>query len=63
MKGDLWGKSKTKDSGSGGFQTQFRGLYSISFISIKHKDAAAQSKWDTSISGPSSLFAKAIFRK
>lgn len=49
MKGDLWGKSKTRDSGSGGFQTQFRELYSISFISIKNRDAAAQSKCNTSI--------------
>lgn len=47
----------------GGLQTQFRGLHSISFISIKHRDAAAQRTRDTSISGAWLTLCESSFRK
>lgn len=62
-KGDLYEGSKTRDSGTGGFQTQFRGLHSISFISIKHRDAAAQRTRDTSISGAWLALCESSFQK
>lgn len=62
-KGDLCEGSKTRDSGRRGLQTQFRGLHSISFISIKHRDAAAQRTRDTSISGAWLALCESSFRK
>lgn len=62
-KGDLCEGSKTRDSRRGGLQTQFGGLHSISFISIKHRDAAAQRTRDTSISGVWLALRESSFRK